>query len=79
LNDVDAPLASFQKATESDPKLGQGWNGLAEGYEKKGQLSKCDDAARHSVALSYDQPRLWAPIANHSFMRGLWEDYLLPE
>lgn len=74
LNNFDEAIASDQKATEINPKFVQAWNNLAEACEKGGPAAKSDDAASHSVALSYNQPKTWAFIANHSFLHGKWED-----
>ncbi|MCE0497582.1 MAG: tetratricopeptide repeat protein [Methylacidiphilales bacterium] len=73
-NEPDKALSNLLKAVGIDDQLTQAWNDLAEIYEKEKMLGKCDEATRHSLQVTPNQPALWESLGHHAYLRFRWED-----
>ena len=53
---VDEAIASYRSATEADPAMALGWNGLSRACREKGDVDAAIEAARRVAELEPDDP-----------------------
>jgi tetratricopeptide (TPR) repeat protein len=65
------PTASYQKATQLDPKFGAAWDGLGLAYARHNKLPEALDAFSQAVKVNPDGPQWWNDLGYCQLVEGM--------